>query len=69
MGTPLPKAAEAEHQSEAGGTAATADPAESVSDDGMNYVLVKRDVQIEVNSRFVDKQRAQALVAALAAKI
>ncbi|HEY2809206.1 MAG TPA: hypothetical protein VGI91_10455 [Steroidobacteraceae bacterium] len=65
-----PKPPEAEHQSEAGGAAAdAADPAESVSDDGMNYVLVKRDVEIAVNSRFVDKERAKALVTAVAAKI
>ncbi|HEY1491793.1 MAG TPA: hypothetical protein VGF35_04140 [Steroidobacteraceae bacterium] len=69
MGAPVPKAPEAEHQSEAGGTPAAADPAESVSDDGMNYVLVKRDALIEVNSRFVDKERAKALVTAVAAKI
>lgn len=69
MGAPLPPQAEAEHQSAAGAPADAADPAESVSDNGMNYVLVKRDVQISVNSRFVDRERAQALVTAIAAKI
>ena len=66
----LPAQAEEEHQSNAGGAdAAAADPAESVSDDGMNYAMVKQDVEISVNSRFVDRARAQALVTAAAAKI
>ncbi|MBS0578013.1 MAG: hypothetical protein JSR36_01975 [Proteobacteria bacterium] len=65
----LPAQEESEHQSNAATSAAAADPAESVSDDGMNYVLVKQDVEISVNSRFVDRARAQALVVAVAAKI
>lgn len=35
----------------------------------MNFVVVKRDVQVSVNDRFVDHAKAQALVAAIAAKI
>ena len=35
----------------------------------MHFVIVKRDVQVSVNSMFVDRARAQALVAAIAAKI
>ena len=69
-GAGLPPEKEGEHQSAAGGAAAVApDPAETVSDDGMNYVMVKQDVEIAVNSRFVDHERAKALVVAVAAKI
>jgi hypothetical protein len=68
-GIPEPKAESHAEADEGGGTAVPADPAESVSDDGMHFVVVKKDVQVSVNSRFVDKERAQALVAAAAAKI
>ena len=70
MGQPLPEqAAQTHDQADPGSAAAAADPAESVSDDGMHFVIVKRDVEISVNDRFVDKARAQALVAAIAAKL
>ena len=69
MGHPLPGPAAQTHDEADPGSAAAADPAESVSDDGMNFVIVKRDVEVSVNNRFVDPARAQALVAAIAAKI
>jgi hypothetical protein len=50
-------------------SAASNDPAESVSDNGLNFVVVKKDVQVSVNDRGVDKAKAQALAAAAAAKI
>jgi hypothetical protein len=46
-----------------------ADPAELVSDNGLNYVTVRKDVQVAVNARMVDRARAQALVAAVAGKM
>lgn len=71
MGHPLP-----EHPTEKSNPDATestegapGDPAESVSDNGMHFVIVKKDVQVSVNDRFVDKDRAQALAAAVAARI
>jgi hypothetical protein len=70
MGHPLPEQPAKSHdETDSAGGAAAADPAESVSDNGMHFVVVKRDVQVSVNSRFVDPARAQALVAAIAAKI
>ncbi len=72
MGAPLPeRAAEKSNpdQKETSDRGAPGDPAESVSDNGLNFVLVKKDVQVSVNARFVDKERARALVAAVGAKI
>ena len=70
MGHPLPEpTAQTHDQADPGSAAGAADPAESVSDDGMHFVIVKRDVEISVNDRFADPARAQALVAAFAAKI
>jgi hypothetical protein len=70
MGHPLPEQpAQSHDEADSGSGSATAgDPAESVSDNGMNFVVVKRDVQVSVNNRFVDPERAKALVAAVAAK-
>lgn len=63
-------AQESHDQADSGtATAASSDPAESVSDNGMNFVVVKKDVQVSVNDRLVDKAKAQALAAAAAAKI
>ncbi len=64
MGHPLPEQQPKSHEETDSG-----DPAESVSDNGMNFVVVKKDVQVSVNGRFVDKERAKALVAAVAAKL
>ncbi|HVN46969.1 MAG TPA: hypothetical protein VMT66_17200 [Steroidobacteraceae bacterium] len=50
------------------GTAAT-DPAAMVTDTGLHFAAVKRDVQVSVNNRFVDAAKAKALVAAALAKI
>ena len=71
MGGSLPEQKPQSHEEadSGGGTAVPADPAESVSDDGMHFVVVKKDVQVSVNSRFVDKERAKALLAAAAARI
>ena len=70
MGKPLPEPqAQTHDEADPGSAAAAADPAESVSDNGLHFVIVKRDVEVSVNDRFVDKTRAQALVAAIAAKI
>lgn len=71
MGHPLPEQPAKSHdEADSGsGSAAAADPAESVSDNGMHFVIVKRDVQVSVNNRYVDPARAQALIAAIAAKI
>ena len=46
-----------------------ADPAETVSDDGMRFVVVKRDVEVRVNNSFNDPVKAQALIAAAIAKL
>jgi len=65
-------------QQSASGTAASAasagrsagsDPAESVSDDGLHFVAVKRDVEVKVNDRMNDPDKAKALVAAALAKL
>jgi hypothetical protein len=70
MGHPLPEQQPKSHdETDSAGGPAAADPAESVSDNGMYFVVVKRDVQVSVNDRFVDQAKAQALVAAIAAKI
>jgi hypothetical protein len=70
MGHPLPEPEQVSHeQADPGAAAAAPDPAESVSNNGMHFVIVKRDVQVSVNSMFVDRARAQALIAANAAKI
>jgi hypothetical protein len=69
MGQPLPEQPAKGHDEADSANGAAADPAESVSDNGMHFVIVKRDVQVSVNDRFVDKTRAQALIAAIAAKI
>ncbi len=70
MGKPLPEPELVSHeQADPGAAAAAPDPAESVSNNGMHFVIVKRDVQVSVNSMFVDRARAQALITAIAAKI
>ena len=70
MGHPLPEQQPKSHdETDSAGGPAAADPAESVSDNGRYFVVVKRDVQVSVNDRFVDQAKAQALVAAIAAKI
>jgi hypothetical protein len=71
MGQPLPEERAKTHE-EADGEAeltAAGDPAESVSDNGLHFVVVKRDVELLVNDRFVDKERAKALITAMASKI
>jgi hypothetical protein len=45
------------------------DPAAVVTDTGLHFAAVKRDVQVSVNNRFVDPAKAKALVAATLAKI
>ncbi|HYL69894.1 MAG TPA: hypothetical protein VEY89_01155, partial [Candidatus Dormibacteraeota bacterium] len=69
MGHPLPEPELVSHEQADPGAATAADPAASVSDNGLNFVVVKRDVQVSVNDRFVDPERAKALVTAVAAKI
>jgi len=49
--------------------ASAADTPESVTDDGLHYVAVKRDVEVAVNDRFSDPVKAKALVAAALAKL
>ncbi len=56
-------------QKETSDSGAPGDPAESVSDTGLSFAVVKKDVQVSVNDRFVDRQRAKALVAAVAGRI
>lgn len=71
MGAPLPDhpAEKSNPDAQEPSEGAAGDPAESVSDNGQNFVVVKKDVQVSVNDRFVDKERARALAAAVAAKI
>jgi hypothetical protein len=71
MGAPLPEhpAEKSNPDAKESSEGAAGDPAESVSDNGQNFVVVKKDVQVSVNDRFVDKERARALAAAIAAKI
>ena len=50
MGHPLPEPQQVSHEeADSAGGRGRADPAESVSDNGMNFVMVKRDVQVSVN--------------------
>jgi hypothetical protein len=45
-----------------------ADPAEAVTNTGLHLAAVKRDVQVSVASRFVDADKAKALIAAVLQK-
>jgi hypothetical protein len=45
-----------------------ADPAEAVTNTGLHLAAVKRDVQVSVASRFVDADKAKALIAAVLRK-
>ncbi len=73
VGHPLPKAVKEAVSApyETGSSAAPAagaDPAETVTNTGLHLAAVKRDVQVSVASRFVDDEKAKALVAAVLQK-
>ncbi len=65
----LPDSKETHDQADQASATPAGDPAESVSDNGMQFVLVKNDVQVSVNAMMTDKARAQALATAVAAKL
>jgi hypothetical protein len=70
MSRQLPGGASNEQSStqQAAGSTPT-DPAAVVTDTGLHFAAVRRDVQVSVNNRFVDPAKAKALVAATLAKI
>ncbi|HTD11723.1 MAG TPA: hypothetical protein VK676_06630 [Steroidobacteraceae bacterium] len=71
MGHPLPESGNASpepSQGSAGTAPPGTDPAGSVSDTGLHFAGVKRDVQVSINEQFVDPDKAKALAAAVLAK-
>ncbi len=72
MGHPLPEqtgAKPAAGDQASTSAAAASDPAATITDTGMHFAAVKRDVQVSVNNMFVDSTKAKALLAAALAKI